>query len=890
MFTVKAAFVWGCLFLCCPVKACDSFDDLIGAKSQGDINIGGIFPIHGYLEYVNPHKKPDAAKCKAFDTQRFIWLQSMIYTIELINNSPLLPGIKLGYEIYDTCTDATRAVKIAMKFLSKTNSSEHCLEVRCDYTNYLPIVKAVVGEAYSELSIPIARIFNVALMPQISFASSAATLSDKLRFLSFLRTIPSDIHQTKALAEFIRESRWNWIGIIATDDDYGKSAMADFISHAQEFDICIAFQELISIFVGNKEHDEAIHALVSKIEAIPNANVIVLFAKSQVVIKVLKEIVWRNVTKTWIASDAWSISRAVASIPNIDKVGNIFGLSFKNGDIPGFPEYLRNLKAGPGTVNKFIEEYMQLHFTCSDESHNDTMTSNSGLKNYSLSNSLKPASLHACTKVNESIEDINDNYLVQNIEQGGTYATYLAVQSIAHALRNLLKCHEGTCQKTFNFAPWQLLEALKEVNFTEGGKPFYFDKSGNSVNGYDIIKWIVNNGTVQFKTVGEYNVLDRKIYIYDKTIKNITEAIFSNCSVSCKPGQRKISNSSQTCCYDCVPCAEGYYSVDWDMNNCLKCSIDQWSDAGSSVCINRTTEFFKWNDGFAIVLTVFACLGVILIIVIAVMVTRKLNTPPVKSIGGKFCYVILIALLLSFVSTVFFIGEPTSYGCYIRQPLFGINFTICVSWILIKSFKIILAFKFDPVDRQKMMRLYKPIPILLICNAIQVIICTLWLTLKGPRFVTSYEIPKITLLKCEEGSNVAFGVMLGYIAVLAIFCFLLAFMGRKVPDIYKEAKLITFSMLIYLIVWISFVPVYINTDDQYLPAVEVVAILASNYGILGCHFLPKCYIVYFRKNTNTRTGIMHHLSVHHQNTANHAQGSALGESLWTINSNGPAAQ
>ncbi|XP_048387445.1 G-protein coupled receptor family C group 6 member A-like [Stegostoma tigrinum] len=881
MFTVKAAYVWACLLLYCPVKACDTVDDLIGAKSQGDITIGGIFPIHGLVENVNTGNKPNAEKCKVFDIQRFIWLQSMIHTIEMINNSTLLPGIKLGYEIHDSCTDSTRAVMAAMRLLSKTNSSENCVEVRCNYTDYQPIVKAVIGEVYSELSIPIARIFNVALMPQISFASSAAILSDKLRFMSFLRTVPSDIHQTKALAEFISNSHWNWIGVIATDDDYGKSAMTDFISNTQQLDICIAFQEQISSFVGSRQHDEAIQALVSKIEATPNANVLVLFAKSQIVVKLLKEIVWRNITKTWIASDAWAISRAVASMPNIKKVGNIFGLAFKMGQISGFSEHLRNLKTRPGAVNKFIEEYRQLRFTCSEESHDVTMTNKSSSENYSISGSLKPASLHTCTKINESIEDFNDDYLVQNIEPSGTYATYLAVQSVAHALRNLLKCHEGTCQKNSNFAPWQLLEALRQVNFTEVGKPFYFDKSGDSVNGYNLIKWITDKGTVQFKTVGEYNVLDRKIYINDKTIRNITEAVFSNCTVSCKPGQRKTVNSSQTCCYDCVPCAEGYYSVGWDVNNCLKCSIDQWSEAGSSVCFNRTTQFFKWNDGFAIVLIVFACLGVILILAVVIMVTLNLNTPPVKCIGGMFCYVILFSLILSFVSTVFFIGEPTSYGCYIRQPLFGISFTICVSWILIKSFKIVLAFKFDPVDRQKMMRLYKPIPILLTCNVIQIIICTLWLTLKGPRFVKSYDIPKIILLKCEEGSNVAFGVMLGYIAVLALFCFQLAFMGRKVPDIYKEAKFITFSMLVYLIVWISFVPVYINTDDQYLPAVEVVAILASNYGILCCHFLPKCYIVYFRKNANTATGVMQRVSTYHRNAANHGQSSALGESLWT---------
>uniref|UniRef100_UPI00398EFF74 G-protein coupled receptor family C group 6 member A-like n=1 Tax=Pristiophorus japonicus TaxID=55135 RepID=UPI00398EFF74 len=882
MFTLKAAYVGCCVFLCWSVRACDIVSDMVGARSPGDIIIGGLFPVHQQVENLANRSKPDPLTCTGFDVPRFIWVQAMIYTIEMINNLTLLPGIKLGYEIYDTCTDATRAVTAAMKLLSKSNTSENCLEIQCNYTDYQPIAKVVVGEAYSELSIPIARIFNVMLMPQISYSSSAAILSDKVRFGSFIRTVPSDVHQTKALARLVSNFNWNWIGIITTDDDYGTSAMTDFISNAQNDDICISFQELIPTYVDAEQSDGRIQALVSKIERTPNASVIVLFAKSALVIKLFNEIIRRNISRTWIASDAWSISKTVATMPNIKKVGNIFGFSFKNGIIPGFLAALKKLRPGPGAYNKFIEQYKQLRFTCSDEYINYTKTCNSSSQPCSLPDSLKIVSPLACTKTNKSITDFDDDYLVQRVQLAGTYATYLAIKSIAHALRKLLNCQDGVCQKTVDFAPWRLLEALKMVNFTEAGRPFYFDKSGDSINGYDLINWDMINGTAQFKTVGEYKLLDKKVYIYDDIFRDTTKAVFSNCSQSCKPGQRKNSHTSHTCCYDCVPCVEGYYSVDWDMNKCLKCSDDQWSDAGSSKCNNRTIEFFRWNEGFAIVLVVFTCSGIILIFVIGIIFTLNLNTPAVKAAGGQFCYIILFSLFTSFVSTGLFIGKPTEYGCKVRQPLFGISFTICVSWILIKSFRIILAFKLDLVVRKQMKKLYKPLVILVMCTVIQVIVCTLWLVLKGPHFVKSYDVPKIILLKCTEGSNVAFGVMLGYIAVLAICCFLFAYKARKLPDRYNEARFITFSMLIYLIVWISFVPVYINTDSKYRQAVEMSAILASNYGILCCHFFPKCYIIYFKKEANTSENylksVREHFSQH--DLAKYWQASLTNESIW----------
>ncbi|CAN0163640.1 unnamed protein product [Rangifer tarandus platyrhynchus] len=63
-------------------------------------------------------------------------------------------------------------------------------------------------------------------MPQVSYESTAETLSDKIQFPSFLWTMPSDFYQTKAMAHLIQKSGRNWIGILTTDDDYGLNTFA----------------------------------------------------------------------------------------------------------------------------------------------------------------------------------------------------------------------------------------------------------------------------------------------------------------------------------------------------------------------------------------------------------------------------------------------------------------------------------------------------------------------------------------------------------------------------------------------------------------------------------------------------------------------------------------
>lgn len=188
--------------------------------------------------------------------------------------------------------------------------------------------------------------------------------------------------------------------------------------------------------------------------------------------------------------------------------------------------------------------------------------------------------------------------------------------------------------------------------------------------------------------------------------------------------------------------------------------------------------------------------------------------------------------------------------------LFGLSFTLCVSCILVKSLKILLAFHFNPSLQEVLRRLYKPYAIVLACVGVQALVCVLWLVLNSPYPLSRPFNPTSMLAECDEGSYVAFGIMLAYIALLALVCFGFAFKGRKLPESYNEAKFITFGMLIYLISWVIFIPVYVTTKGKYLPAVEMVVILISNYGILCCHFLPKCYIILFKKQHNTKDAFM----------------------------------
>lgn len=294
------------------------------------------------------------------------------------------------------------------------------------------------------------------------------------------------------------------------------------------------------------------------------------------------------------------------------------------------------------------------------------------------------------------------------------------------------------------------------------------------------------------------------------------------------------------------------YSLIADSPLCLACpNKTHYSAEGSRSCAKRSIDFLQWDDLYHIVLLAFAGLGVLLTFIVGIIFLVCWKTPVVRSSVGPISILLLLSLLSSFGSVVLFGGEPKIWQCQARQVFFGLSLTLSVSCILVKSFRIIMAFEFDPVTKEKLEKFYKPYLIIPFCMAGQVVICLVWLAYKPPTLEKDYTVSKKSiLLKCDENLYQAFGAMLAYIGLLAIICFILAFKGRKLPNCYNDAKFITFSMLIYLIAWIIFGPVYVNVTGKYNVAIEMVVILISTYGILFCLFFTKCYIILFRQEKN----------------------------------------
>ncbi|KAJ7417980.1 hypothetical protein BTVI_30849 [Pitangus sulphuratus] len=639
--------------------SCQNAADFVGASSPGDIVIGGLFAVHSEMLHTEEDPiKPVIQNCAGFEIQVFLQTLAMIHAIETINNSTLLSGITLGYEIYDTCAEVTKAMASALRFLSKFNSSEDAVEFKCNYSDYIPRIKAVTGASYSEVSMAVSRLLALQLIPQVSPASSAEILSDKIRFPSFFRTIPSDFHQTRAMTRLICESGWNWIGVIATDDDNGRFALESFGVQAMANNVCIAFKEMLPAYLSDSTFHTKVDHAIEKIVKETKVNVIVVFMRQFHVLKLFKKAIERNVNKIWIASDNWSAAVKISTIPNIKQLGTIVGFGFKSGDMSSFQDFLRNLHEKPTENNKFLREYIMLLSVCAHLEYHDFQTC---ISNQSQDDLLED--------VENKHQIWRDDFLNANIEPGFIQSTILAVYAIAHAIKG--QCKNRNCKDPSAFTPWemlnysvchtdmiltyviipytyeQLLEELKKVIIIDDDKEIKFDSNGDMSTSYDVLLWKEIDGHMEITTMAEYDA-EKGDFIFEdeekkKDFLNLKK-VQSTCSQHCRPGQmKKVTESPHTCCYECVYCPENHYS-------------------------NQT--------------------------------------------------------------------------------------------------------------------------------------------------------------------------------------------GRKLPENYNEAKFITFGMLIYFIAWIVFIPVYATTFGKYLPAVEIIVVLISNYGILCCTFLPKCYIIIYKQETNTKSAFL----------------------------------
>nr|XP_043887447.1 extracellular calcium-sensing receptor-like [Solea senegalensis] len=763
---------------------------LNGMHKTGDVILGGLFQIHFFSADpdVSFTLEPEQPTCYGFDVLGLRQAQTMAFAIDEINrNSNLLPNVTLGYSLYDNCLQLGIGFRAALTLVSG-QEKQLTLEENCVGT---PPVLGIVGDSSSSSTVAISTVLGLYRVPLVSYFATCSCLSDRQKFPSFFRTIPSDAFQVNAMIQILKHFGWTWAGLLFSDDDYGVHAARSFHSDlGPAGGGCLAYTEILPWGDDPAELRRIVDVMRKS-----TARVVIVFAHESHMINLMEE------------------------------------------------------------VNQFWEHTFQCRFAPPPAGWVEVAG-------------------ELCTG-QEVLENVETDFLdVSDLRS--EYNVYKAVYTLAYALDDMLQCEPGrgpfsnnTCAHLQRLEPWQLMYYLEKVNFTTTfGDQVSFDENGDTIPIYDIMNWVwLPDGRNQVQRVGEVKrstfkgeelTLDEDKIFWNFKSKQPPRSV---CSESCPPGTRMARKKGEPeCCFDCVPCSEGKISNTTDSMECTSCPEDFWSSPQRDHCVPKKTEFLSYHEPLGICLTTTSLLGTFICVVVLGIFIHHQSTPIVRANNSELSFLLLVSLKLCFLCSLLFIGRPRPWTCQLRHAAFGISFVLCVSCILVKTMVVLAVFRASKPGGESSLKWFGAVQqrgTVLVLTSVQAAICTAWLVSASPvpHKNTQYHSDKI-VYECAVGSTVGFAVLLGYIGLLAVLSCLLAFLARNLPDSFNEAKLITFSMLIFCAVWVAFVPAYINSPGKYADAVEVFAILASSFGLLVALFGPKCYIILFRPERNTKKAIM----------------------------------
>ncbi|KAL7879120.1 hypothetical protein AOLI_G00100940 [Acnodon oligacanthus] len=504
--------------------------DAVGLSQDGDVVIGALFNAYILPEALDLSftKEPYLQPCSDFQESPVQWAQAVVFAVEEINSNPsLLPGVRLGYRIVDSCTRHPFTLRAAMSMISGGNGT-------CETTRP---VKLIIGDVSSTQSIILSKSLSPLHVPMISYLATCACLSNRHEYPNFFRTIPSDAYQARTMAQMAKRFGWTWVGAVVADNDYGLLAVQVFQEETKGTGICLAFVRTLFRERLAKDVDRAASAVQAS-----SARVILVFAWYVDVEVFLTELVRRNVTdRQFLASEIWSTSGRLLSNPQLYTIAQgTLGVAIRSAPIPGFEKHLRQLHPSRYPQDAFLRVLWERTFGCSP-----IQSSSSG------SQSGPPP----CSGT-ESLE---------GVQNGVTDVSNLRV--------------------TYN-----LLEHLKLVNFTtQLGEKFYF-QNGETPAVYDLVNWQRGpRGTLQYVSIGR--VEGSQLIINESAISwpgDSNKVPVSVCTAECSPGSRKaIKKGLPVCCFDCLPCAEGEFSNITGSSKCHRCPLEFWTNSLRTACVPR---------------------------------------------------------------------------------------------------------------------------------------------------------------------------------------------------------------------------------------------------------------------------------------------------------------
>ncbi|EDV21894.1 uncharacterized protein TRIADDRAFT_59563 [Trichoplax adhaerens] len=783
------------------------------------------------------------------------------------NNSNLLPGIKLGLTIIDSCSSPQLAMSsLSTKLIllpkqqnydqyncsgSSTNThdlyssgSQVLNRSNTDHSHIL----GVLAEKSEHITTSLASYTSSLRIIQIGYNSFNPALNNRKFFPYFYRTSPSPDVQTKIIIDVLTRMKWNWICIVLAISNNLDSAVVKFDLQLRQHGICIAYKAILY----DKNTTSDFRSVITAIRNQQRTNVIALLGDENIVFRFLKEAENQNLEgKTWIGSYSWMLSSRIKNI-NSSVIDGVLGAGPNMKRINNFDQYLNHLDLCNNVKNPWFVRAIHQHLQ-------------------SLRNRRDQANKTSCKIDYHVKQNFAHSFYTVNPISASVIDSVLA---LAHTLHDQLGCNTSYCPSIDNLHfdsnyQYKYNEFFKKVKFkTFTDEFFYFQSDGSSSLNIDIINFKSvnknNKSAIIPVSIGSWSEefgLNINIQMINwNGNKPWYEIPKAQCSDNCQPGSYRVNNPNitvlnQRCCWLCVSCKSQSISTTINSLDCQECTNFTKANKNKTECIDMELQPFSWNSSAIITFYITAALYTIMVFFIWSLMIMYRTTPVVK--GSNF---VLINILLSFIaldipSTIIQFLPVSQLICQWQIIVIAFTQLGIMTTVICKTIQIWLIFRNSIGQNSLLSKLTKTksqVMLIIILLTIFLIFILLLTILRPIAITTRITADNYINLSCDYANSPALTVSLGLSFILSVVSLILAFQVRSFPHNFNEARYIFLATFLLNISAAISVPTYFSLRGEMKQMLGYFSSLGQGLIPLICFFIPKVYIIFYRPELNTR--------------------------------------
>ena len=312
------------------------------------VTVGGVFAVH--------ERGTGREQCGDVREDGIQSIEAFLWAVRTFQKR--YPSVSAQFNIravaVDSCGDTNRAVQQVLNI-------EHC-QVAVGVPpvspgHLLAFVGADTTEQATALAPELARLRKTLVCP----AASGAFLNDVSKYPYFLRTVPSDAEQAKAIVALLLLQGWRHVQVVLQE---GEGVGEEFLTAAERSGICIVQTHITKkVYAATDMSD-----IIDKLTTTQETRIVVVLLPERDVNQLLRAAIHTRGMFTWVGSNSWGTSMsAVEGVKNIAEGAVIVALRSNNDmeSVYKFKSYFEARKPDTNAYNPWMTAFWEKRFGCS---------------------------------------------------------------------------------------------------------------------------------------------------------------------------------------------------------------------------------------------------------------------------------------------------------------------------------------------------------------------------------------------------------------------------------------------------------------------------------------------------------------------------------------------